>query len=819
MDPIECLVRPMPPVARVAERRSERLIEELLTVQGWDLRPPPQGDVLAKQEYMDYPPLKEALRRAGKAGAGGAGIPEFVIADRASGESLMVIEAKARATDIGAALRDVMVYGTALVEAGLPTLAVAIAGTDDAKFVVRVLKWLGTKWQNITYEGQPIAWVPNREQVEILRGTKLTELRPAVPSIEVLHARADEINALLREAGLKDDFRPAAIGAIMLALWKSGGAIRRDKRFILSDINQACSQAFWDAEKPDLAKSLRVDEANSKLSIRAARICEILERLNITTLTAEHDYLGALYEEFFRYTGGNTIGQYFTPRHITKFMAELCEIGRDDVVLDPACGTGGFLIAAMAQMQRASKLSRQQIVKIVKKQLVGLEDEPVTAALCMANMILRGDGSSGVIRADCFDDKKFPRDIATAVLMNPPFPHRKTDAPPEKFVERALEGLQKNGCMAVIVPRSLLAKKDKRKWRTGLLTRHRLDAVIVLPDELFLPYASSCTAVLLMTKGARHTSDHRVFFARIENDGYRLRKGVRAPRDGEQVTAALRAHRTKSVTPGFSGLAPLDDAVGWDPGYYISPRPLSDAEVSAEVGALIRSRSAFVVAHAPELATFAAALEAKELEATDYRAMRDAPAPELASTTTVGGYFDVFYGQKALHSKEHLGPGHALIISSSGVENGAYGFFDFSDLIAPPFVTVPSTGSIGRAHVQEWPCGVTDDCLILLPKRGVAHEFLYVAAAVLRNERWRFSYGMKMTPARIAGYPLPTDDALLEEIRSYLEAAQRIEEMALSDAEDASDAYIAKQRLEDLLRGEPLITGAVLEERLRRCQS
>ena len=101
----------------------------------------------------------------------------------------------------------------------------------------------------------------------------------------------------------------------MLALWHSRGNIRRDPEYILRDVNAACRDALMGAAKANLAASIRVDAANKKLAKNAVTITSILERLNVTVLTAEHDYLGQLYETFFRYTGGNTIGQYFTPRH------------------------------------------------------------------------------------------------------------------------------------------------------------------------------------------------------------------------------------------------------------------------------------------------------------------------------------------------------------------------------------------------------------------------------------------------------------------------------------------------------------------------
>lgn len=750
----------------------------MLFAQGWDLRRPPTGDVLTQQEYREFPDLRDALLRASKSGEG-PGIPEYVLIDRKLGTPLAVFEAKSKADEIKQAIAEAVGYGEALYEAGFNALAVAVAGTADDTFAVRVLKRRPGGWGFVTYEGEPISWIPSREQIERLHAGE-TELRPRVPSPEVLKAKAEEINGMLREAGLKDDFRPAAIGAIMLALWKSKGAIRRDPKYVLADINRECERAFWDAKKPDLAKSLHVDEANEKLAIRAIRIAQILERLNITTLTAEHDYLGALYEEFFRYTGGNTIGQYFTPRHITRLMADLCDVGPQDVVLDPACGTGGFLIAAMERIQRISQLPREQVVRIVQEQLVGLEAEPVTAALCVANMILRGDGSTGVRRADCFEDEGFPFGEASTVLMNPPFPHKKTDTPPERFIERSLEGLKQRGVAAVIVPSSFLVKSDKAAWRRWVLKHNTLLAVISLPGELFQPYASSTTAIVVFEHGIAHPHDRPVFFCRVANDGYRLKKGVRVPVPGGQLEELLLNYNRRTGVPGFCSFAPLQEESNWAPGAYIEAQPMNPEEFRAEVAELIRNKAAFAARFAPQLAALLEACQTGEIEVGIHIKKGKEPALPMDGDETIGTYFDIRYGQKALHSKEHLSPGKALVISSSGVDNGAYGFFDFSPLIRPPFVTVPSTGSIGEAAVQEYPCGVTDDCLLLLPKPGTPFEALYVAAATLRHEKWRFDYGRKMTPERIAGFPLRMDPGLLSWVREQWERAQQLTVQALA---------------------------------------
>ena len=520
---------------RVSEIRTEHLLTELLSAQGWDCRRPPNGELLRQHEYKDHDHLRDVFKYFSKVTAIGSGLPEAVVVDRHTLQPLLVIEGKASRKDLDKAVKEATFYGRALIDAGFNPLAVAVAGTTEDEFDVRVLKWNGTAWLSATYEGNPVGWIPNRVDVDRLRPTNApSELRPSVPGPDVLAARADEINRLLRESSVNDRLRPAVVGACMLALWKSKGKLRKEPDYILSDINRACEQAFWDAKKPDLAKSLHVDEANEKLAVKARRIVSILQRLNVAVLTAEHDYLGQLYETFFRYAGGNTIGQYFTPRHVAAFCADMLAVSRDDIVLDPSCGTGGFLIAAMNRIAREHKLSRAQMVKLVQKRLIGFDDEPVTAALCVANMILRGDGSSSVHRGDCFTSDEYPLKHASVVLMNPPYPHKSTDQPTERFVERALEGLSQGGRLAAIIPLSLLVKRNKIDWRKSILAKHTLEAAIKLPDELFQPYAQPYTVIVYLTKGIPHPKGKSVFFARIENDGFRLKKGVRVPCEGSE---------------------------------------------------------------------------------------------------------------------------------------------------------------------------------------------------------------------------------------------------------------------------------------------
>lgn len=169
---------------------------------------------------------------------------------------------------------------------------------------------------------------------------------------------------------------------------------------------------------------------------------------------------------------------------------------------------------------------------------------------------------------------------------------------------------------------------------------------------------------------------------------------------------------------------------------------------------------------ADRMATMYRRIDAGSLEAKRYSGMtRNRPFTLNGEPGFLGHYFNIYYGQRELHSKEWLDKGDALIVSSSGEYNGCYGFFEYDNLIKPPFATVPSTGSIGVGFVQRLPCGVTDDCLLLFPKSDTSDEALYIAAAVARLESWRFSYGRKITPARIARFKLPLSDTLLDWVK------------------------------------------------------
>ena len=810
-----------------SERRSEHLLNDLLISQGWDLRRPPQGDVLLQHEYRGFVDLAEALAQASKRG-GGPGVPEAIIMDRSSVSPVAVIEAKPTVEEIDKASTEAQGYADALWDAGWKPLAIGLAGTSDDEFRLHVSKRVGTKWKPVTYDGYPISWIPTRTDLErIATPNGPTEIRPTIPPLEVLAARADEINRLLRESRIKDELRPAVVAAIMLALWFSKGDLRRDPRFILRDINEACRDAFLKAGKADLAKSLRVDEANEKLREKARRIAKILERLNVTVLTAEHDYLGQLYEAFFRYTGGNTIGQYFTPRHITRMMADVCGVTKDDVVLDGACGTGGFLIACMDRILTEHHLSRAQMVKIVQKHLIGFEDEPITAALCVANMILRGDGSTGVHKADLFTSPAFPVGKASVGLMNPPFPHQKTDTPTENFVERALEGLRDRGKLAVILPTGVLVRANKGGWREKILEHNSLLAICQLPGELFEPFATVTTSFAVIEKGVPHNPKRKTAFVRLHHDGLTLHKGARIERASEpnQIPAAIEAILNGTVKAGFSGVARISGRMEWAAGAYIDSAVPEEGEAMDAIDVLLRRLASFYTRYAPEVLEQRRAVGRGEINEVDYRDYVSSKKLENAARISgaadeIGSQFDMLYGLNEIESREGIPLGHTLVVSPTEQYNGCDGWLEFPIVLRPPFITVARTGSIGEAFVHLEPCAPNSDCIVLIPRSRSAAKpaQLLLAAAAIRAERWRYNYGRKITPSRLARIKLAHAPDLIKFTHDLFIKFSRVIAASLAPydvGEDERDAEIARKRLAEIaISPSELVDGEELRERL-----
>ncbi|WP_042225263.1 HsdM family class I SAM-dependent methyltransferase [Oceanobacillus manasiensis] len=251
---------------------------------------------------------------------------------------------------------------------------------------------------------------------------------------------------------------------------------------------------------------------------------EIMDKIKSNT---DFDILGNFYGELVKYGGndGNSLGIVLTPRHITSLMTELIEINKSDYVLDPACGTGAFLISAMNRMLRQAEndVDRQDIKQ---NRLYGIEIQQKLFTIATTNMILRGDGKSNLIRDNSltFDSSIMKGHKINKILMNPPYSQAKNDQTQHlselSFIQHALDMLVVGGKLCAIIPQSTMVGKNRhdKDRKKQILENHTLETVITLNTDTFHGVGvNPCIAVF--TAGIKHPEKKRVSFVNFEDDG------------------------------------------------------------------------------------------------------------------------------------------------------------------------------------------------------------------------------------------------------------------------------------------------------------
>jgi type I restriction enzyme M protein len=251
-------------------------------------------------------------------------------------------------------------------------------------------------------------------------------------------------------------------------------------------------------------------------------------------------------------------GQFRTPRHIIDFMVEVMAPKKGEVILDPACGTAGFLISAWKHILRSNTNAKghSTLTPDEKGRLAtnfkGYDISPDMVRLSLVNLYLHGFTDPHIYEYDTLTSEERWNDFADVILANPPFMSPKGGIKPHKrfsiqakrsevlFVDYMAEHLTPTGRAGIIVPEGIIfqsqtAYKDLRK----MLVENSLVAVISLPAGVFQPYSGVKTSILILDKSLAKQSSTVAFF-KVENDGFGLGAQRRA-NDGEQLTQVAQA--------------------------------------------------------------------------------------------------------------------------------------------------------------------------------------------------------------------------------------------------------------------------------------
>ena len=384
---------------------------------------------------------------------------------------------------------------------------------------------------------------------EILKEDTNTEKELA----EILKDAASLHEDLRNYGNLKDIDKPLVVSGILLALneiEKKSFSIDN----LVRDTVETDGQKIYKAIESNLKRvnvqpQVKLDKILSQFSI--IRDTQILNEINDTLgetplkyyakflyerifksikyTSSSEDYLGRFYGEFMSYSGGDgqTLGIVLTPKHITELFCELLDLKPEDVVLDPCCGTAGFLIAAMHMMLKKAKDDTQK-KHIRKEQLHGIELQPYMFTIATTNMILRGDGKSNLINENFLkqESDKLQLKSPTVGMMNPPYSQgskKNPDLYEICFTEHLLDSLVEGGRCAVIVPQSSMTGKTKEEQavKENILKHHTLEGVITLNKDTFYG-VGVMPCIAIFTAGEPHPANKECKFINFENDGYKV---------------------------------------------------------------------------------------------------------------------------------------------------------------------------------------------------------------------------------------------------------------------------------------------------------
>ena len=234
---------------------------------------------------------------------------------------------------------------------------------------------------------------------------------------------------------------------------------------------------------------------------------------------ANRHLFGNIYEQLLKdlQNAGNA-GEYYTPRAVTQFAVDMIDPRLGESVLDPACGTGGFLACAIEHVRRNEVKTPEQEARL-QASIQGVEKKPLPHLLCTTNMIVHGIDVPAGIRHDNTLARPLRdigmRDRVDVVLTNPPFGGMEEDGIEQNFPREfrtretadlflllIVELLKPGGRAAVVLPDgTLFGEGVKTRLKERLLTECELHTIVRLPNGVFAPYTGIKTNVLFFEKG------------------------------------------------------------------------------------------------------------------------------------------------------------------------------------------------------------------------------------------------------------------------------------------------------------------------------
>jgi len=608
---------------RDSEVEAYIFIRDKLEELGWNPKNParsPDGEVYTQNQVLENLTLQRAL---------GQDRPENVV--KLTGTKYWVIEAKNRREKLDQAVSEAKDYAADInqedtIEA---VLISGVAGNDADKYLVETQYAADGSFEEVTINDEPASGLLSKKIVDRLLDEESAELEDFPIDEEYFLSKAERINQILHEGAINKSRRAKVMSALLLS--QIGGSeldLDADPMTLIGDINNRVRASLRKEGKEGFADQIELtlpasEDNHTKFRDAIVRTIRELKDLNIrSAMNSSTDVLGEFYEVFLKYgNGAKEIGIVLTPRHITNFAAEVLDVTHHDIVYDPTCGTGGFLVAAFDRVRQNS--NQEQIDRFKTTKLFGVDQDPEVLSLAIVNMIFRGDGKNNIQELNCFhnhltkatdagtetaryvkDSEDFSPPV-TKALMNPPF-SQKTKA--YEFIERTLDEMEDGGLLFSVVPYPTMVKQAQyKRFRERLLENHTLLSVITLPKDLFYPVGQE-TAAIILEKGTPHPEQQNVLWIRALHDGRVKSKNKRLPEEDEPndiktVKPVVRSfvkspEMPVESKPKFQTAAPIDfsdSMLELVPEAYVEQEPPTSNEILEESEKIVRESVSYLI--------------------------------------------------------------------------------------------------------------------------------------------------------------------------------------------------------------------------------
>lgn len=286
-----------------------------------------------------------------------------------------------------------------------------------------------------------------------------------------------------------------------------------------------------DTDQSVIVKSVFNDTYNyMKKGTLFRQVINEINKIDFSNKNLERHVFNDIYETILKeLQSAGSSGEYYTPRAVTQFMVDMIDPQIGETILDPACGTGGFLTCALDNLSIKEGFDESSL--IIQNSIRGVEKKPLPHLLCSTNLILHGiekpATTKGNLLTKQYESWKGSNQVSI-VLSNPPFGGQEEDGTEKNFPEEfrtketadlflalIIKILKKNGRASIVLPdSSLFGEGVKTRIKEELLTKCNLHTIIRLPNGVFNPYTSIKTNLLFFEKG---TSTKEIWYYEMPN--------------------------------------------------------------------------------------------------------------------------------------------------------------------------------------------------------------------------------------------------------------------------------------------------------------